>query len=56
MCVCWLDLNIKVGQLLLRWDDAHIDVLLMGGSDLLLLLLQEFNLLRKCELLDYRGQ
>ena len=39
------------GQLLLLWDHAHVDVLLVGGGDLLLLLLQHLYLLGEGELL-----
>ena len=46
-----LQLLELVGQLLLLWDDAHVDVLLVGGGDLLLLLLEHFDLLGEGELL-----
>jgi hypothetical protein len=46
-----LQLLELVGQLLLLWDDAHVDVLLVGGGDLLLLLLKHFDLLGEGELL-----
>lgn len=39
-----------VGELLLGLDHAQVDVLLVGRSDLLLLLLKEFNLLCESEL------
>jgi hypothetical protein len=35
---------------LARGHHAHVDILLMGGLDLLLLLLQELNLLLDCKL------
>lgn len=40
-----------VGELLLGLDHAQVDVLLVGCSDLLLLLLKEFDLLGEGELL-----
>jgi hypothetical protein len=40
-----------IGELLLGLDHAQIDVLLVGCSDLLLLLLKKFNLLGEGELL-----
>lgn len=40
-----------IGELLLGLDHAQVDVLLVGCSDLLLLLLKEFNLLGESELL-----
>ena len=49
-----LHLRLKLlelgGQLLLLWNHAHVDVLLMSGSNLLLLLLKHFNLLLKSKL------
>ena len=42
-----LQLLELVGQLLLLWDHAHVDILLVGCGDLLLLRLQHFDLL--CE-------
>ena len=38
-------------QLLLRWDDAHVDELLVLGGDSLLFLLEHLNLLCKSKLL-----
>ena len=40
-----LALHLEVAELLLRLDHAHIDVLLVGCSNLLLLLLEDLNLL-----------
>lgn len=40
-----LQLLELIGQLLLLWNHAHVDVLLMGRGDLLLLLLEHLNLL-----------
>ena len=46
-----LQLLKLVGQLLLLRDHAHVDILLVGGGDLLLLRLQHLNLLCERELL-----
>lgn len=46
-----LKLLVLGGQLLLLWDHAHVNILLMSGCDLLLLLLQHFDLLSKRKLL-----
>lgn len=47
-----LNLVISLGwELLLRLNHAEIDILLVCGSNLLLLLLEKLNLLCKCELL-----
>jgi hypothetical protein len=55
-CVVVGDLTLHlseglVGELLLGLDHAQVDILLMGCSNLLLLLLKEFNLLGESELL-----
>lgn len=42
---------VLVRQLLLRFDHTHADILLMSGSDLLLLLVQHLDLLGKGELI-----
>lgn len=42
-----------VGELLLGLDHAQVDVLLVGCSNLLLLLLKEFDLLGESELFHY---
>lgn len=41
-------------QLLLLWDHAHVDVLLVGSGNLLLLLLQELDLLLQSQLFHCR--
>ena len=48
----YLSLHGKLAsrQLLLRLDHAHVDILLVGSSNLLLLCLQYFDLLRDSEL------
>ena len=49
-----LTLHLEVGrQVLLRLDHAHVHVLLVSGSDLLLLLLQDLNLLSNGELFHH---
>jgi hypothetical protein len=55
-------LHLEVaGQVLLGLDHTHVNILLVGCSDLLLLLLQNFNLLGDsqlfhCEKLSARGR
>lgn len=44
-------IEISAGHGLARWHHAHVDVLLVGGLDLLLLLLQQLDLLLNCQLL-----
>lgn len=44
-------LHAKILHLLLRLEHANVDILLMGGSDLLLLLLQHLELLGQLKLL-----
>lgn len=46
-----LKLLILGGKLLLLRDHAHVDILLVGCGNLLLLCLQHFNLLSELELL-----
>ena len=46
-------LKVYSRQLLLLWDHSHVDILLVRGSDLLLLLLQELNLLLQGKLFHY---
>ena len=46
-----LQLLKLVGQLLLLWNHAHVDILLVRSSDLLLLLLEHLNLLGESKLL-----
>jgi len=48
-----LQLISCVRQMLLWLDNTHVNVLLMGRSNLLLLLLKEFDLLRKRKLLHW---
>jgi len=43
--------HLEVAELLLRLDHAHVDILLVCGSNLLLLLLEDFDLLCNGELL-----
>jgi len=45
-----LQLLELVGQLLLLWYHAHVDILLVCGGNLLLLLLEHFDLLSEREL------
>lgn len=49
-----LYLVVCLWQLLLRLNHAKVDILLVLGSDLLLLLLKKFDLLGECKLLHYR--
>lgn len=44
------------GKMLLRLDDAHVDVLLMCSGNLLLVLLKDFNLLLYGELFHCVGK
>lgn len=46
-----LQLLVLSRKLLLLWDHAHVNVLLVSCSDLLLLCLQHLNLLSECKLL-----
>jgi hypothetical protein len=45
-----LALHLEVAQMLLRLDHAHVHILLVCSSDLLLLLLQDLDLLCDGEL------
>jgi hypothetical protein len=47
-----LHLEVGAGKMLLWWYHAHGNVLLVRGSDLLLLLLEDLDLLREGELFD----
>jgi hypothetical protein len=49
-----LHLEVGAGQVLLRLYHAHVDVLLVGGGNLLLLLLEDFDLLCNSKLLHCR--
>lgn len=46
-----MQLLVLSRELLLLRDHAHVDILLVGSGDLLLLLLQHFNLLGESKLL-----
>jgi hypothetical protein len=50
-----LQLLILCRKLLLLRDHAHVDILLVGCGDLLLLCLQHLDLLSERELLHWRG-
>ena len=50
-----LKLLILGGKLLLLGDHAHVDILLVGCGDLLLLCLQHLDLLSERELLHWKG-
>jgi len=53
-CNIWdLSLHLKIAKVLLWLDHAHVDILLMRCSNLLLLLLEHFDLLRNCELFHH---
>lgn len=49
--ICKLALHRKIWNLLLRRHHAHVNILLMLSSDLLLLLLQQLDLLGEGKLL-----
>ena len=50
-----LALHLEVAELLLRLDHAHVDILLVRRGNLLLLLLEDFDLLCNGELFHYTG-
>lgn len=49
----WVEVTPRA-ELLPRGDHSHIDVLLMGSLELLLLLLEELDLLLDSKLVHYR--
>lgn len=51
-----LHLKLLAGEVLLGRDHAHVDILLMSGSDLLLLLLEGLDLLGDGKLLHHEGR
>jgi hypothetical protein len=58
VCHGCLALNGRVARKPLQWllNHAHVDILLMCGSDLLLLLLEQLDLLLKSQLFHHEGR